>query len=292
MVAPADAAGKVAPGPPTGPLAPVRSAAFAVLWTATMVSNIGTWMHDVAAGWLMTSLSPSPFMVALVQTATTLPVFLFSLPAGALADIVDRRRLLIAVQAVLIVTAGSLGLLVRAGLATPLTLLCFTFVMGTCAAFVAPAWQAIVPNLVPRSDLRPAVALNSVGINISRAIGPALAGIIIAGVGIWAPFFLNTLSFVIVVAALIWWHPPPAAARTLPPEQFLGALRAGLRYVRASRPMRANCSSDGTWCRWPRCPMQRSATSKMKIELPSFSGSPQPRMSVVTLRITTSKICI
>jgi len=233
------AADGAATGASTGALAPFRYTAFTVLWTATVISNIGTWMHDVAAGWLMTSLSPSPFMVALVQTATTLPVFLFSLPAGALADIVDRRRLLIVVQAVMIVTAGTLGLLVLAGRVTPLTLLCFTFVMGSCAAFVAPAWQAIVPKLVERRDLRPAVALNSVGINVSRAIGPALAGVVIAAVGIWAPFFLNTLSFIVVVAALIWWHPPAAAARTLPPEQFVGALRAGLRYVRASGPMRA-----------------------------------------------------
>lgn len=226
---------------PAGPgaLAPFRYPAFVVLWTATVVSNVGTWMHDVAAGWLMTSLSPSPLMVALVQTATTLPVFLFSLPAGAVADIVDRRRLLIAVQSVLLVLAGILGVLVLLGLADALTLLIFTFLMGTCAAFVAPAWQAIVPALVERPVLRPAVALNSVGINISRAIGPALAGLVIATVGIWAPFFLNTLSYVGVILALLWWRPAPAPVRRLPPEHLVGALRAGLRYVGASAAMRA-----------------------------------------------------
>lgn len=228
-----------APVAAPGPFAPFRYTAFAVLWTATVVSNIGTWMHDVAAGWLMTSLSPSPLMVALVQTATTLPVFLFSLPAGALADIVDRRRLLIVVQSILLVLAGALGVLVLLGAVSSVMLLGFTFAMGTCAAFVAPAWQAIVPKLVDRSALRPAVALNSVGINVSRAIGPALAGLIIAGVGIWAPFFLNTVSYVGVVLALLWWRPTAAPARTLPPEHLVGALRAGLRYVRASMPMRA-----------------------------------------------------
>lgn len=227
------------PATAPGPFAPFRYSAFAVLWTATVVSNIGTWMHDVAAGWLMTSLSPSPLMVALVQTATTLPVFLFSLPAGAIADIVDRRRLLLVVQTVLLVLVGTLGLLVFLDLVTSSTLLAFTFAMGICAAFVAPAWQAIVPRLVDRPVLRPAVALNSVGINISRAIGPALAGVIIAGVGIWAPFLLNTLSYVGVIAALLWWHPPAGPTRALPPEHLAGALRAGLRYVRASAAMRA-----------------------------------------------------
>ena len=239
----AKAAAATAPksAPPTSAsaLAPFGHAAFAVLWTATVVSNIGTWMHDVAASWLMTSLSPSPLMVALVQTATTLPVFLFALPAGALADIIDRRKLLLAVQAMAGVVAAALGALVVLDRVTPVVLLVFTFLMGTGAAFVAPAWQAIVPKLVPREQLQPAVALNSVGINLSRAVGPALAGLIIATVGTWLPFLLNALTFVCVVAALLWWRPPPAPQRNLPPEHLFGALRAGLRYVRASVPLRA-----------------------------------------------------
>lgn len=219
--------------------APFRHRVFAVLWLATVLSNVGGWMHDVAAGWLMTTLTPSPLMVALVQTATTLPVFLFALPAGALADILDRRRLLLVVQASLAVIAGLLGAIVLAGLATPWLLLVFTFAMGTGAALTAPAWQAIVPKLVPRENLQPAIALNSVGINVSRAIGPALAGLIIAAVAVWAPFLLNALSYLGVIAALIWWRPAPGPARRLPPEQLIGAMRAGLRYVRASAPMRA-----------------------------------------------------
>ncbi|MEM7212718.1 MAG: MFS transporter, partial [Pseudomonadota bacterium] len=218
---------------------PFAHIAFAVLWTATVISNVGTWMHDVTSGWLMTSLSPSPMMVALVQAATTLPVFLFALPAGAAADLVDRRRLLIVVMAILAVSTLSLGLLVLVGFVSAWILLAFTFLSGAGAAFVAPAWQAIVPQLVPRSELSAAVALNSVGINISRAIGPALAGVIIAKVGIAWPYLLNALSFIIVIGALRWWRPPPKKESHLPAERFWSAVRAGLRYARASGPLRS-----------------------------------------------------
>ena len=178
-------------------------------------------------------------MVALVQAATTLPMFLFALPAGALADIVDRRRILLSVSLFLTLVAAALGVLVLLGLVTPWGLLIFTFLMGAGAAFVAPAWQAIVPSLVPRADLQSAVALNSVGINISRAIGPALGGLIIATLGVAMPFLLNAISFLCVIAALLWWRPPPAAAGRLPAERFARAIRTGLRYARESRPLRA-----------------------------------------------------
>lgn len=219
--------------------APFGHLAFAILWTATVISNIGTWMHDVASGWLMTSLSPSPLMVALVQAATTLPVFLFALPAGAFADLVDRRRLLIVVMTVMLVSTLLLGLLVIFDLVTAWILLAFTFLSGAGAAFVTPAWQAIVPQLVPRSELQPAVALNSVGINISRAIGPALAGLVIAGIGIAWPYFLNALSFLIVIAALLWWRPPAKKESHLPAERLWSAISTGLRYARASGPLRS-----------------------------------------------------
>lgn len=219
--------------------APFAHIAFLVLWTATVISNVGTWMHDVASGWLMTSLSPSPLMVALVQAATTLPVFLFALPAGAIADLVDRRRLLIVVMAILAISTLLLGLLVLFGKISAWTLLAFTLISGAGAAFVAPAWQAIVPQLVPRNELQPAVTLNSVGINISRAIGPALAGLIIVSFGIAWPYMLNALSFVVVIAALLWWHPPPKKVSQLPAERFWSAIHAGLRYARSSGPLRS-----------------------------------------------------
>lgn len=232
------AAGAAAPPRPSA-WAPFGHTAFTVLWVATVVSNIGTWMHDVGAGWLMTSLSPSPLMVALVQTATTLPIFLFALPAGALADIVDRRRLLIVVQIVMTVLAALLAALVWLDVAGVATLLVFTFLLGACAAFVAPAWQAIVPKLVPRDALQPAIALSSVGINISRAIGPALAGLVIVGLGLAAPFALNAASFLCVIAALAWWRPPPAPRTDLPAEALWSAIGMGLRYAWSSAPLKS-----------------------------------------------------
>lgn len=219
-------------------MAPFSHASFTVLWLATVLSNVGTWMHDVGAGWLMTSMAPSPLLVALVQTATSLPLFLFALPAGALADILDKRKLLLSVQCVLAVTALSLGYVVYTGLITPTLLLIFTFVMGIGAALTAPAWQAIVPSLVPKPVLQQAVAINSVGINISRAIGPALGGIII-GISVAMPFFSNGLSFLMVILALLWWKPPQKPERLLPNEDLWGAVRAGVRYALHSAPLKA-----------------------------------------------------
>ncbi len=153
--------------------APFGQSTFTILWLATVLSNVGTWMHDVGAGWLMTVLSPTPIVVAAVQAATTLPVFMFALLAGAVADIVDRRRLLIITNVFMAVVAACLAVMVSLDLVTPLILLTFTFLLGAGAAFMAPAWQAIVPSLVPRPQLSAAIALNSMGINVSRAIGPA-----------------------------------------------------------------------------------------------------------------------
>lgn len=224
--------------PTASSLSPFRHRVFTVLWIATVISNIGTWMQNAAAGWLMTGLDPDPLIVSLVQVATALPMFLFGLPAGALADILDRRRLLIAVQLVLTVLIAGLALLVWLNIVTPFTLLVFTFLAGAGAALIAPAWQAIVPQLVPRENLHPAVALNSVGINISRAIGPALAGIIIGVLGLAAPFWLNALSNIGVIAALIWWR-MPAQSSHLPAERFGSALRIGLRHARGNPHLRA-----------------------------------------------------
>lgn len=205
-----------------------------MLWSATVLSQTGTWMNDVGAGWLMTTLAPSPVMVALVQAATTLPVFLFALQAGALADVVDRRRLLLAVNAAMALTAAALAAVVAAGAMTAPLLLLFTFLLGTGAAFVAPAWQAAVPGLVPRAQLAAAVSLNSAGVNVSRAVGPALAGAMIVALGLAAPFVANGLSFVGVLAALWWWRGEPRAAGALPAEHMLPTMVAGLRFARRS----------------------------------------------------------
>lgn len=219
--------------------APFGHSAFALLWTATVVSNIGTWMNDVGAGWLMTSLDPSPLMVALVQSATTLPVFLFALPAGAIADVIDRRRMLIFFQSLMAAFAAVFAVLVWRQWVNPPTLLVFTFLLGSCTAFISPVWQAVVPRLVPREALQPAVVLNNLGINISRAIGPAIAGFVIVGLGITAPFAINTVSFIGVIAALVWWRPPPAPRPNLPAEQFRAAMVTGLRYAASSWPLKA-----------------------------------------------------
>ncbi|MEM8876671.1 MAG: MFS transporter [Pseudomonadota bacterium] len=222
-----------------GAFAPFAIPAFALLWTATLISNVGTWMHDVGAGWLMTTMSPSPAVVALVQTATTAPIFLFALFAGALADRVDKRRFLLVINAILTLIIAAMAMLVAANAMTPLLLLAFTFLIGTGAAFMAPAWQAIVPSLVPRDHLQPAIALNSMGINVARAIGPALAGFLIASISLAAPFMLNAASHLVIIAALLFWKPAPTPERTLPPEPIFGSMITGLRHARYNQPLKA-----------------------------------------------------
>jgi len=224
---------------PSSPWAPFRHASFNVMWSATVVANVGTWMYNAGSGWLMTSLDPDPLIVSFVQVATTLPIFLLALPAGALADIVDRRRFLIAIEIATTAVSALFAAFVWLDVVTPLTLLLFTFLIGTGGALTAPAWQAIVPQLVPRRDLAPAVAANSVGFNISRAIGPALGGAIIAGFGIAAPFWLDAISNLGVIGAPWWWRSPQKRGPSLPAERFGNAIVAGIRYARHNRHLRA-----------------------------------------------------
>ncbi|MDX6528138.1 MAG: aldehyde dehydrogenase [Blastocatellia bacterium] len=167
---------------------PLHNSVFRALWIATVISNIGTWMQDVGESWLMTSLTPSPVLVALVETFGSLPVVLLALPAGALADIVDRRRLLLVMQVWMFVSAGAMGVLALMGQMTPARLLSLTFLLGIGTAMSNPVWQAITPELVRPTDLSAAITLSGVGINIARAIGPALAGLIVAASG---PCYLN-----------------------------------------------------------------------------------------------------
>ena len=221
------------------PWSPFRHTAFTVLWAATVVANIGTWMYNAGSAWLMTTLNADPFIVSLVQVATSLPMFLFALPAGALADIVDKRRFLIAVEGVTTVLSAIIAAFVWLDLVTPAILLLFTFLLGAGAALTAPPWQSVVPQLVPKRDLTPAVAANSVGINISRAVGPAFAGIIIAAFGIAAPFWLNAVSNLGIIGALLWWRSPQNATTQLPTERFFSAIRTGFRYARHNRHLRA-----------------------------------------------------
>ena len=216
---------------------PLRQGSFALLWGAALVSNIGSWMHDLAAGWLMTTLTTSHAMVALVQTATTLPVFLLALPAGTLADRVDKRRLQIVVQAIMLVFAALLGTLVLAGGMTSPLLLAFTLAMGACTAILSPSWQSIMPQLVPRSDLQGAIALHVVGMNIARSIGPALGGALIVALGIAWPFFVNALSFVAVILALLAWKPAPQTPRKDDGVGYGAALLQGLDQARSNHAL-------------------------------------------------------
>jgi predicted MFS family arabinose efflux permease/quinol monooxygenase YgiN len=219
------------------PWSPFRHKAFRVLWIATVVANVGTWMYNAGAGWLMTSLNTDPLVVSLVQIATTLPMFLFAVPAGALADIIDKRRLLIAIEGAMTLSSSIMAGLVWLDLVTPVNLLLFTSLLGAGAAVTSPAWQSIVPQLVPKQILAAAVAANSVGVNISRAIGPALAGIVIGGFGIASPFWLTAASNLGIIGALLWWRSPRPSDR-LPAERFFGAVRTGFRHVRYNSHLR------------------------------------------------------
>jgi MFS family permease/quinol monooxygenase YgiN len=218
--------------------APLHHKVFRMLWIASIASNIGSWMHEVGAGWLMTSLTASPLMVALVQAATTAPVFLLALPAGALADIVDRRRYLITSQVWMMITAATLGVLTLSGITTAPILLAFTFSLAIGTAMMMPAWGAITPELVLRVELQSAISLNTIGMNISRSVGPALAGLIVATAGPGMVFMLNAISFLAVIAALKSWQRTPTVSE-LPAERVFGAIRAGLRYARHSPELRA-----------------------------------------------------
>jgi MFS family permease len=214
-----------------GVLRPLRHQLFRALWLATVFSNIGTWMHDVSAAWLMTTLSPTPMLVALVTTAGSFPMFLLALPAGALADILDRRRLLLVTQVWMLASAALLGLLTIAGWTTPGLLLALTAVLASGAALNMPAWQAITPELVPHNEVPSAVSLGGVSFNLARAIGPALGGLLLAAVGPGPVFLLRAFSFIGIIYVLLGWH-RMSKEPVFPRERMLSAIRAGIRYAR------------------------------------------------------------
>jgi MFS family permease len=220
------------------PWSPLRRSVFRAIWIASVASNAGTWMQSVGAAWLMTSLTASPLLVALMQTATSLPILLVGLPAGTLADIVDRRKLLLATETWMLLAALTLGVLTLADLTSVWTLLLFTFLLGLGAALDAPAWQAVMPELVEREELPQAVALHATGFNVSRAIGPAIGGLVVAAAGPAAVFLLNAVSFLGVLVVLFRWRRPRVTSDA-PPEDMLGATAAGLRYVRHAPALQA-----------------------------------------------------
>jgi MFS family permease len=219
-----------------GSFAPLRQPVFAVLWAATVLGNTGSFMRDVASSWLMTDLSAAPAAVAMVQAAGTLPIFLLAIPAGVLSDILDRRKFLIAIQLLLASVSIALMTLSHFGMLSVSALIGLTFLGGIGAALMGPTWQAIVPELVPREDVKGAVALNSLGINIARSIGPAAGGLLLAAFGAAVTYGADVASYILVIAALVWWPRAKNADDALS-ETFFGAFRAGLRYTRASKPL-------------------------------------------------------
>jgi MFS family permease len=212
--------------------APLGEPLFRSLWVASVISYVGTWMQNVGAGWMMTQLTMSPLMVSLVQAATTLPVFLVILPAGALADMVDRRRFLLITQGWMVLAAGALGVLTLRHNITPWVLLGLTFALGLGAVMNDPAWQAITPEIISAERHAPAVALNSVGYNVARAVGPALGGLVIAAAGSGWAFLLNAASFFGVIFVLYRWRRPHF--ERVETGRVSDALLAGLSYVRTA----------------------------------------------------------
>lgn len=222
-----------ASAPPPSLWTPFSYPVFRAIWLASLVSNVGTWMQNVAGVWLVTTLTTSTLLVALMQTATSLPIFLLGMPSGVLADLVDRRRLLLIAQGAMAGVAFLLGGFALAGVLPAEGVLFFTFLLGIGAAFNGPVWQSIAPELIPRAVLPFAVMLNGVNINVARAIGPALGGLIIARFAPGYVFLLNGLSFLGTWLVIYRWQRPRVSEK-LPQEPFLDALRAGVRYVRHS----------------------------------------------------------
>ena len=216
----------------------MRDPIFRSLWIAAVISYTGSWMQNIATGWLMTSLTSSPMLISLVQVALSLPVLIIALPAGAIADLVDRRKFLLITQSSMVGASMVLGILTITGTCTPTLLLIFTFLLGVGAVMNDPAWQALTPELVPATGLANAVALNSAGFNIARAAGPAIGGLVIAMAGSGTAFLLNAVSFFGVIMFLYRWKPAPHVPDKAK-ATIAGAISIGLRYVKQDKRIRA-----------------------------------------------------
>ena len=233
--------------------APLRIPLFRDRWIASTVSSVGTWMQDTAGTWLMTVLTTSPLLIALMQTAASLPVLLLGLLAGATADIYDRRRLLIFWQAWMLGSVAVLAVLTFLGHISPWALLAFTFLLNIGSAMNNPAWQAIVPELVPRKLIPDTVSLNAASNNLARAVGPALGGLMVAAFktahsGAGSVFALNAISFAGVIWVLFNWKRTPLFKSTLPAERIAGSIRGGLRYLRYSPQLQSSLVRAFFYC--------------------------------------------
>jgi len=227
-----------------GPWRPLKSRIFRDLLLANLASDIGTFMQTVGAAWLMVSLGGGPMKVALIQTAATLPFFVLALPAGALGDIVDRWRLILVTEYWMLGAAVALAAVTLLGVMSPWLLLALTFALSAGDACQAPSWQALLPDLVEHEDLPAASALNGIEFNLARAVGPALAGLLIAAAGVGAAFVVNVLSFSAIIVVVTRWK-RPAQRSTAPAETLSGATVAALRYVRQSPAIRTLLTRTG-----------------------------------------------
>ena len=230
------AAGSASPDAATA-WSPLRIMAFRALWLAQLASMIGTWMQTVGAQWLLIDEPDAAALVSLVQTASLLPMLLLALPAGVLADSFDRRRLLVGLQFGTLVVGGGLTVLTALGGISPSELLAVTFLIGCGQAMSMPPWQALIPDVVPAAHVRAAAALGAVSMNVARAVGPALAGLLITQVDVWLVFAINTATYGVLAVVVLRWAPAGRVSGDMP-ERFGPALRAGARYVRHSRVVR------------------------------------------------------
>ena len=221
------------PDPRPSALSPFRYPVFRGVWIASLLSNFGSLIQSVGASWMMLSIASSPDMVALVQASVSLPIMLLSLVAGAMADNMDRRRVMLGAQSFMLCVSVALSVCAWKGLIGPWSLLLFTFSIGCGSAFFAPAWQASVGDMVPRPEVPGAVALNSMGFNIARSVGPAIGGAIVAATGVAAAFAVNAVSYIALIGVLARWRPPPKP-ESLPRETLTIAMAAGVRYVSMS----------------------------------------------------------
>jgi len=214
--------------------APFREPLFRTLWICAFVSNVGTWMQNVGVSWVAATMSASPLTIALIQTASSLPAFVCSYPAGVVSDQTDRRWLLLWLQGFMFVVVSLLAGITVMNWLNLQMLLVFTFLVGIGSALTTPVWQAITPEVVSPGQLKAAIALNGVSFNLARAIGPALGGVLLVAAGIRSVFLFNAASFLVLMFGIYRWNNKPAAAQ---PFSFRKNAREGLRAVRASRPL-------------------------------------------------------
>jgi len=224
---------------PPSAFAPLANPVFRGIWIANLLSNVGGWMQTAGAAWEMTSLTNQPIFVALLAAASTLPMFLFCFFAGILADRFDRRRYIILCQLWMLLISGLMAVLALGGWLTAWNLLGFSLLMGLGNAMNTPAWQAVIPEIVPDTQLRPAIALNSAGFNLARTIGPVFGQILLSLVGVFLLFAINSATYVFVILAMRVWKRPAEAHDGLRQESFVAAARAGLAFIHNSSELKA-----------------------------------------------------